>query len=93
MLIGGESRAHASPDLLLCQASAERPIGPPFVVAEDAAWPCMTHERGIHVDRSMPFLDRPVVESLMIPLEAIVLDRFLHGAAEWGANSSLKADP
>jgi hypothetical protein len=41
----------------------------------------MTHEDGIHVDRAMPFLDQPVVESLMIALEVVVLGVFLHSVA------------
>jgi len=40
----------------------------------------MAREGGIHVDRAMPFLDQPVVESLMIALEVIVLGVFLHSA-------------
>jgi len=64
-----------------CKNSADRPSGPPFVVVEDAAQPFMTHEGGIHVDRAMPFLDQPVVESLIIALEVIVLGVFLHSVA------------
>ena len=42
----------------------------------------MTHDGGIHVDHAMPFLDQPVVESLMIPLDVVMLGVFPHSMAE-----------
>jgi hypothetical protein len=68
-------------DPVRCQNSADRLGRPPFVVVEDATQPFMTHEGGIHVDRAMPFLDQPAVESLMIALEVVVVGVFLHSVA------------
>ena len=33
---------------------------------------------GIHVDHAVPLLDQPITETLMIPLNVIMLRVFLH---------------
>ncbi len=42
----------------------------------------MAHDGGIHIDHAMPFLDQPIVEPLMIPLDVIMLRVFLNRVAE-----------
>ncbi len=64
-----------------CQYSADRLSGPPFVVVEDPTQPFMADDRRIHVDHAWQFLDQPVVEPLMIPLNVIMLRVFLHSVA------------
>ena len=66
---------------VLCQNSADRLSGPPFVIVEDSAQPFMADDGGIHVDDALLLLDQPIVESLMIPLNVIVLGVFLYRAA------------
>jgi hypothetical protein len=41
----------------------------------------MADDRRIHVDHAWQFLDQPVVEPLMIPLDVVMLRGFLHRAA------------
>ena len=41
----------------------------------------MALNSGIHVDHSMPFLDQLIVESLMIPLDVVMLRLLLHRVA------------
>ena len=38
----------------------------------------MADEGGIHIDHARQFLDQPIVESLMISLDVIVLRVFLY---------------
>jgi hypothetical protein len=66
---------------VLCKNSDDRLGGPPFVVVEDPAQPFMADDRRIHVDHAWQFLDQPVVEPLMIPLDVVMLRGFLHRAA------------
>ena len=61
---------------VLCKNSVDRLSGPPFIVVEDPAQPFMTHNGGIHVDDNLRRLDQPIVESLMISLDVIVLRVF-----------------
>jgi hypothetical protein len=42
----------------------------------------MALDFGIHIDCTTPSLDQPIIESLMIPLEVIVLGVFLHSVAQ-----------
>jgi hypothetical protein len=63
------------------QNSVDRLSGPPFVVVEDPAQPFMADDGGIHVDHARRFLDQPIVEPLMIPLDVVVLRVFLHRVA------------
>jgi len=41
----------------------------------------MAVDFGIRIDCAAPSLAQPIIESLMIPLEVIVLDVFLHSVA------------
>ncbi len=69
-------------DPVVCQNSADRLGGPPFVVIENSAQqPFTPLNWGIHVDHCVPFLDQPIVEPLMIPLNVIVLHVFLNSVA------------
>ena len=71
----------AEDDRVVCQNSADRLSGPPFVVVEHPTQPFMADDGGTHVDDALPLLDQPVVESLMISLEVVMLRVFLHGVA------------
>jgi uncharacterized membrane protein YvlD (DUF360 family) len=42
----------------------------------------MAVDFGVHIDCAAPSFDKPIIESLMIPLEVIVLGVFLHSVAE-----------
>ena len=64
--------------VVVCQNSAERLSGPPFVIVENPAQPFMANDGGIHVDHARQFLDQPIVEPLMISLDVIVLRVFLY---------------
>jgi len=64
-----------------CENSADRLSGPPFVVVENSAQSFMAVDFGIRIDCAAPSLAQPIIESLMIPLEVIVLDVFLHSVA------------
>jgi hypothetical protein len=75
---GGRDRLEGP---VLCKNSDDRLGGPPFIVVEDPAQPFMTHNGGIHVDDAWLFLDQPIVEPLMIPLNVVVLRVFLHSMA------------
>jgi hypothetical protein len=41
----------------------------------------MADDGGIHINRAARLLDQPIVESLMIPFDVIVLGVFLHSMA------------
>ena len=66
---------------VLCQNSADRLSGPPFIVVEDPTQPFMADDRRIHVDHAMRLLDQPVPEPLMISLDVVMLRVFLHSMA------------
>jgi len=68
-------------DRVVCENSADRLSGPPFIVVENSAHPFMTHNGGIHVDHAVPFLDQLIVEPLVISLSVVVLCVFLHSVA------------
>jgi hypothetical protein len=57
---------------VVCQNSADRLSGPPFVVVKDPTPPFMADDGGIHVDHALPLLDQPTVEPLMIPLDVLL---------------------
>ncbi|MAG34533.1 MAG: hypothetical protein CL908_26995 [Deltaproteobacteria bacterium] len=61
--------------------AADGLCGPPVVVVEDSAQPFTTLDRAVQVEDALPLLDRPTVESLMIPFDGIGLGVFLRGAA------------
>lgn len=75
------SSSKSGVDPVLCQNSADRLGGPPFVVVEDPALPFMALNSGIDVDHAMPFLDQLIVESLMIPFDVVMLRVLLHRVA------------
>jgi len=66
---------------VVCQNSADRLSGPPFVVVEEPAQPFVADDGGIHVDHARWFLDQPIVEPLMIPLDVVMLRVFLYSMA------------
>ena len=63
---------------VVCQNSADRLSGPPFVVVEDSTQSFMADDGGIYVDHARQFLDQPIFEPLMIPLKVLVLRELLH---------------
>lgn len=69
-------------DRVVCQDSADRLSGPPFIVVKDAAQPFLAHDSGTHVDHARRFLDQLIVEPLMIPLDVVVLCVLLHRVAQ-----------
>jgi hypothetical protein len=68
-------------DALVCQNSADRLSGPPFVVVEDSAQSFIAHDGGIHIYHARPLLDQPIAAPLMILLDVVVLCVFLHRVA------------
>jgi len=85
-LVGGRLSASEWADLdrqnpIVCENSADRLSGPPLVVVEDSAKPFMTHNGRIHVDHALTVLNQPIVESLMVSLDVVVICVFLHYAA------------
>ena len=66
---------------VVCENSADRLNGPPFVVVEDSAHPFMANNGGIRVDHAVPFLDQQIVESLVISLGVVMLRVLLHSVA------------
>ena len=45
----------------MCENSADRLSGPPFVVVEDPAQPFMALNTRIHVDHTVRLLDQPTI--------------------------------
>ena len=66
---------------VVCENSADRLSGPPLVVVEDSGEPFMTLNGRMYVDRTVTVLHQPVVESLMVSLNVVVLRVFLHSVA------------
>jgi len=69
-------------NLVVCENSADRLCGPLFVGVEHTTQPFVTHNGGIHVDHAEPLLNQPIVESLMVSFEVIMLCVFLHSVAK-----------
>ena len=67
---------------VVCQNSADRLSGPPFIVVEDPTQPFMARNGRIHIDDDLLILDQPIVEPLMISLKVIMLSVFLHRLAQ-----------
>jgi len=66
----------------VCQNSADRLSGPPFIVVKDTAEPFAPINSGIHIDCAVSFLDQPIVEPLVLPLGVVTLRVLLHGVAQ-----------
>ena len=68
-------------EAVVCQNSAGRLSGPPVVIVEDPSQPFMALNSGILVDHAATIFDQPIIESLMVSLDVVMLRVSLHSVA------------
>ena len=66
----------------MCQNSAEHLRGPLVVVVQHPAEPFTSLDVSAHIRLAAPIVDQPIVDSLMVALDVVVLRVLLHGVAQ-----------